>query len=117
MNFINLTPHQIVIRIEGKPDRIIQPTGTVARLETETETASQYDGIPINRSVFKEVIGLPPMGQLQGCRYITSSLVAQAAERPDVLSPDTGQTAIRNAEGQIEAVTALQCFCGIRPTF
>jgi hypothetical protein len=38
--------------------------------------------------------------------YITSMLVAQAAKRPDVLSPDSGSAAIRE-NGQVVAVLGL----------
>ena len=43
--------------------------------------------------------------------YIASSIVAAAVNRVDVFAPDTGpDSAIRNANGQIEAVQRLLTF-------
>jgi hypothetical protein len=64
-------------------------------------------GIPIVRQHFGQIENLPE--PTDGVIYITSSLVAQAAQRVDVVSPDTGPTAIRE-NGQIVAVRGLQAF-------
>jgi hypothetical protein len=122
--FVNLTPHTIVIaltenRIVIKPTApaervkveqitnriVIKPTAPAARVKVEQITAGEIDGVPVVRTVYGQIENLP--APEEGVIYITSALVAQVAQRPDVLSPDTGPTAIRE-NGQIVAVRALQ---------
>jgi len=113
MSIINLTPHKIVVRLNGR-DITIPPSGQVARVATNAELVAEVDGIPVYRTVFGAVEGLPE--PKDGIVLITSTIVAQAAVRlgrTDVVSPDTGPTAIRQ-DGQIVAVTRLQTFAGGR---
>ena len=105
MEFINLTPHTIVIKTETK-EKKIDPSGTVARVAVEEKEAGEIEGIPVIKRGFKEVEGLPE--PKDGVVYLVSSLVLSAVKgRGDVFAPDTGNTAIRNEQGQIEAVTRL----------
>lgn len=109
MRLINLTPHEVVILVGGKPLRLA-PSGRVARLEV-AESEAGVDGIPVVRTQFGEITGLPdPEPETF---FVTSTIVAQAAARlgrRDVVAPDTGPTAIRNEKGQVIAVRRLQCF-------
>ena len=58
-----------------------------------------------NPVLYGEISGLPePSADVI---YITSLVVAQRASRSDVVSPDSGPTAIRNENGQVIAVRAL----------
>jgi hypothetical protein len=105
MKIVNLTPHTINVRI-GDNDVSFPPAGTVARVATTSEVVAHVDvspGVtaPIARQAFGEVTGLPEPES--GTLFVVSVLVAQAAKRPDVVSPDTGPTAIRE-NGQIVAV-------------
>jgi hypothetical protein len=72
-----------------------------------TASAGSVDGVPLVRQEFGEIENLPD--SVDGVIYVTSTLVAQRAKRPDVVSPDTGPKAIRE-NGQVVAVRALQVF-------
>jgi hypothetical protein len=100
MNFINLTPHAINLNNGAT----IAPSGTVARVTT---AHSAFDANGICIVTFGEVQGLP--APEMGTIYIVSALVAQAAKRPDVVSPATGHPDCRRVEegprkGQILSV-------------
>ena len=126
MKMINLTPHKIVFRGEydplpGRASTIeIEPSGQIARVTMDYAEAEQIhveDGsffgaeggvhakiehVDTVRVSYGEIEGLPDPAP--DTIYIVSAIVAQAAMRADVLSPDTGPTAIRDENGQIEAV-------------
>ena len=110
-NFINLTPHAIVIRQNDGTDITFPPSGMVARLDEHPSLLmGNIEGIPIlSRTNFGEVIGLPQF-VTEGVNYIVSSLVAAQVVRLDVFSPATGPNdgAIRNDKGHIVAVVALK---------
>lgn len=127
-NFVNLTPHTINIRVEGHKDIIIEPSGTVARVETKqsqigelciatTERGGNDDKrprIPVDSREWGEVQGIPVYENRTRIYskqdmpiYLVSALVLGATNRDDVAAPDTGETAIRNEAGHIVAVTRL----------
>lgn len=96
MNFINLTPHAIHLN-DG---RVFEPSGKVARVSS---THSLFNENLVCSVEFGEVTDLPEPSE--GTCYIVSALVAQAAKRPDVVSPSTGHPeAKRNEKGQIVSV-------------
>lgn len=112
MKLVNLTPHQIVIDIDG--NRVTIPsTGNcrVAVKQTKEEPLSFHvlngEGkeeytCPIFKNIFGEVEGLP--APEAGIVYIVSLIVLNAlGYRADVVAPDTGPSAIRES-GQIVAV-------------
>jgi len=111
MALINLTPHPIVVRTDGV-DITIPASGQIARVTSRQELTSHIDiygiEIPVQRTTFGQVEGLPDF--VPDTVYIVSSLVLGALKgsRPDVVAPDTGPTAIRNDNGQIVAVTRFQ---------
>lgn len=121
MQFVNLTPHAITVRVDNPHwnqfagdensqalipemlDTVIPPSGTVARVSSRTVPVLADGEIPFGRTEFGDVAGLPEL--TPGVMFIVSMIVRQAVpEREDVCSPDTGPDAFRNAEGQIEAV-------------
>ena len=110
-NFINLTPHAIVVRLADGTDLTFPPSGQVARLdEHPSRQMGKIDGVTIlSRTNFGEVIGLPQF-VTEGVNYIVSSLVAAQVVRLDVFSPATGPNdgALRNDKGHIVAVVALK---------
>lgn len=109
---VSVLPHEITVRLDGR-DVVIPPSGQLARVATSTREIATVDGIPIVATVFGEIVGLPE--PQPGVLYLGSTLLAQAAARQgrtDVVSPDTGPTAIRE-DGQVVAVIRLQTF--IRP--
>jgi hypothetical protein len=94
--FVNLTPHTVKLN-DGTE---IPPSGTVARV---TASYTPFDENGICQAVFGPVQGLPE--PQPGIIYITSALVAQAAKRPDVVSPATGHPlAKRDSNGQVISV-------------
>jgi len=109
-NFVNLTPHAIIVRLNDGSDVTFPPSGKVARVdELPTQIVGDLDGIPIlSRTVFGQVIDLPE--PTEGVGYIVSGLVAGVVYRSDVFAPATGPKdgPIRNDKGHIVAVVALK---------
>ena len=110
MNFVNLTPHAIVVRLENGSDLTFPPSGKIARVdELPTEAVGEVGGVKIlSRTVFGKVIDLPE--PTEGVGYIVSGLVAGVVYRNDVFAPATGPKdgALRNDKGHIVAVVALK---------
>jgi hypothetical protein len=108
-----LTPHTINVRnMSGVTDEIL-PSGQVARVTTSQKQVALLmngpnGGVPINKTLYGAVEGLPEPAP--DTLYLVSSLVASVVKRPDVISPDTGKSAIRDADGKIIAVTGFQTF-------
>ena len=85
--FVNLTPHEINIILPDGENISIPPSGNVARCSVNREVVEHIQDIPVNKTVFGEIVNLPE--QQEGYLYIVSSLVAQACKgRIDVLIPD-----------------------------
>lgn len=102
MNIINLTPHSIVIFLESGT-RTIPASGTVARAKTIREQIDCIDGIPVFRTSFGEVEGLPEPAE--GTMYIVSSLAAQGAKhRNDLYVTDDP---VRDEENRIIGCRSL----------
>ncbi len=114
MNVINLTPHKITVIVEDEncnPHVFdFPPSGNVARVSSSQVEVARVDDIPVVKTEFGDVENLPE--SKDDTIYIVSSLVAQAVagRRDDVVSPDTGPTAIRDEEGKITAVRRFQKF-------
>lgn len=107
--FINLTPHNICVLKQNGETQTIPPSGTVCRCSATTKLIDVIDDIEIIETTYGELEGLPE--PQPGVIYITSTPAAIKARqqgRIDVLSPDTGSTAIRNEHGHIVAVRRLQ---------
>lgn len=94
---VNLTPHDInIIGNDGQVLQTFPASGDLARCQVSREQVGEVNGIPVNRTVFGAVTGLPE--QQEGVVYIVSALVAQATKRDDVLIPDD---AVRDEQGRI----------------
>lgn len=112
MAFRNLTPHKIVIRPENGAEIVVESSGIEARLvgESLTMSAPSVGGVPASYCGGGRV-ELPPA--LPGVvdlvsRLALERLTADQLDGRQVAAPDTGpRSAIRNAEGQIEAVKRL----------
>lgn len=106
MKIVNLTPHALnLISKDGAVT--IPPSGTVARVAVTRETigAIEVDGvsIPINRTVYGAVEGLPDPAP--DTVYVVSALVAQAVTgREDVLFVDD---LVRDDQGRVVGARAL----------
>lgn len=119
---VNLTPHPVVVVGEECPSKVqspeeikpyivatFPPSGKVARVTSSKVKVREVNGIPLYKSVFGEVSGLPD--PQPGTIYIVSLLVLQAlkGKRDDVVAPDTSPTgAVRDANGRIIAVKGFQ---------
>ena len=110
---VNMTPHAIVVVGREGVQTAIPPSGQTARcvvkLGFKTVSAGMIGalGFPLSRQEFGAVEGLPE--PKEGVYFLVSTLVAQQAKRADVVSPDTGPTAIRE-NGQVKAVLGFQSF-------
>ena len=101
MNYLNLTPHSIVLN-DG---RVFEPSGQVARV---TSTHSPFNAEGVCSVEFGEVQNLPE--PVAGTAYIVSGMVASATDRSDVVAPATGHPeAKRNEKGQIQSVPGFVC--------
>ena len=111
VEFINLTPHPIII-YRGEEKIEIPPSGTIARVEVKQEKVGELDGIPVHKSTFGDVEGLPE--PKENTIYIVSTVVLQALkakgiERKDLVAPDTTPSgAVRDEEGRIVGVRGFQ---------
>jgi hypothetical protein len=97
-NFINLTPHAIVLN-DGT---MFPPSGTIARV---TASFSGFDQNGVCEQVFGEIHDLP--APADDTLYIVSGLVLGALKgsRNDVVAPATGHPdVVRNDKGQIASV-------------
>ena len=109
MEIVNLTPHAIAVELsDGR--RIFAPSGSIARVDSKSAVIGNFDGVPVSRATLGAVTGLPPAAD--GVVYLVSAMVAQAAQRADVVSPDTGPTAIRE-NGQVVAVRGFTAWHSI----
>ena len=109
MQIVNLTPHTINIMPAGPtgPVVTIPPSGQVARctvdrVQADTITVEGVT-IPVNRTQFGEVTGLPE--PQPNTIYIVSAIVAQALpDRSDVFVVDD---TVRDEQGRIVGARAL----------
>ena len=89
---VNLTEHELRVG-----DSVIPPSGSVARCAQTSESAGEFDGIPLQRTTFGSVEGLPD--PQDGVLYFVSALVRVAVpHRSDVASPGAP---IRDANGVV----------------
>lgn len=89
MTFVNLTEHEINELISGMS---IPPSGTIARITTNTTVHRTVDSIPIVTTACTSVAGIP--APTEDTIYIVSNLVADSlinypeyATRKDIVSP------------------------------
>jgi hypothetical protein len=103
-NIINLTPHPIVLDLNGVKTTF-PASGSVARVnQTCRDTGAVVAGARVYNSTFGDVdMSSPKLDTI----YIVSGMVLAAlnGSRQDVIAPKTDATAIRNQQGQIIAVT------------
>lgn len=100
---INATPHAVTLM--GQDNTVlmtITASGICPRCSVTREVTGTINGIPVNRSVFGEVVGLPDYDP--ETIYIVSRLVAEAAKRPDLYVVDD---AVRDEQGRIIGCRAL----------
>ncbi len=114
MQLMNLTPHDITYYV-GKTPSVFPKSGIVARVSQDNYPSrlsenSEFDGLALVTSKYGEGIDLP-LPQ-DGIVFIVSAIVRSAyPDRFDLISPDSGSTAIRNEAGQIIGVTQFIANC------
>jgi hypothetical protein len=98
---LNYTQH--VITIVDNDGNIVQEFPSVgnAQVETTSRQVGDVNGVAIVHTEFGDITGLPDPAP--DTLYIVGMIVAQAARRSDLISPDTGPSAFRKA-GQIVGV-------------
>jgi hypothetical protein len=117
MKFLNLTPHTITIRRTGTlddvllEDIVVPPSGTVARVATTETCTATVDGVRFVRRKFGHVYGLPRyadgIDDTTVAVLVSSMVLAAVTGRPNTFAPDSGPSAIRDADGHVVAVTQL----------
>ena len=114
MKLVNLTPHALDIHTaNGSVIRLEKPS-KIARLDEEREPMEALEGvdgmdIPVSTVVYGLIDGLPD--PTPGVIYITSQLVAQRVQRPDVLSPGP---MVRDEEGNFAGCSGLTAWVRFR---
>lgn len=88
MKVVNLTPHALTL--VGSNNVLTVPvSGQIARLAVTRQMLAPItvDGVElaVNRPTLGNITGLPD--PQPGVVYVVSALVAEAARRPDVMSP------------------------------
>jgi len=107
----NLTPHKIVV-YDSSGERVVlevEPSDTVARVTPKQEELFRIGSVPVAKTEFGEVEGLPEPKKCTA--YVVSTLVLNAlkGKRPDVVAPDTSpQSVIRDEEGRIKGIKRFQ---------
>lgn len=105
---VNCTPHDIMLLVGPAEDgrQVTLPkSGILPRVATIETEGDEIGGFPAVMQMFGEVEGLPE--PIPGTYYLVSGMVFGATPRKDIVAPDTGKTAQRNAAGHIVAVTRL----------
>jgi hypothetical protein len=110
VDFVNLTPHEVVLELAGGARHVLPPSGSVARLGTEVREAGALAGVPLVAIRHGAVADLP--GPQPDRVYVVALLVAAACpERDDVVAPDTSpDSVVRDERGRIVAVRRLATF-------
>jgi hypothetical protein len=84
--FVNLTPHEInVVDESGEGVIDIPASGEIARVETTREIAGKAGNVPVYRTVYGEITGLP--APREGIVYVVSGMVLAQTDRIDVMAP------------------------------
>lgn len=100
-SIVNLTPHAVTVG-----DVTYPPSGDVARVSVDhIDTGHRLCGQPIYRTVYGDVVGVPPCAG-DGVFYIVSKLVVDASpDRFDLVAPASGHPdVVRNDKGHIVSV-------------
>lgn len=115
---INLTPHEIRILLpqdgpDTSPRYLVLPSAGVARSDSRSQALPPIEvadglgtAVPLSQTTYGAIVGLPD--PQPGVVYVTSAIVAEQAQRDDVVAPGTGPAdgAVRE-DGRVVAVTRL----------
>lgn len=102
-NIKNMTPHNICVVDDNNEVVVALDSEGIARVSSESKVVDTLNGVPITKTVFGEVTGLPP--ETEGTYYIVSRMVASAAsERRDLLVPGLQ---VRDEQGRVVGCKSL----------
>ncbi len=107
---VNLTAHEITF-VTKDGEIKLKPSGKIARVSSVTRIEGEINGIPLARTRFGKVEGLPE--PKKDTIYVVSFPVLQylCGTREDVVAPDTSpDSVIRDGKGQIIGVRRLHTF-------
>lgn len=103
MNIVNMTPHVLNLIAANGSIVDIQPSGTLARVASNSAVVATINGINVTASTWGEVTGLP--AAQEGTILIVSRMVKdRVANRDDVMVPGAP---VRDAEGKIIGANGL----------
>ena len=102
-SIVNLTPHTLRLVTEFNTLTVIDPSGTVARVDVVSVPNGSINNIKVYKNSYGAVTDLPD--PVPNTIYVVSALVAQACkDRPDVFYPDK---LIRDNQGRVDGAKGL----------
>lgn len=102
IRFINLNKHEIVLQRENGERIVFPPSGQMCSVQVRQVEKANIGGIPLMGNEYGDVQGVPEPEI--GTMYIVNMMVlSRCPNRNDLVSPDTGPTAVREI-GQVKAV-------------
>lgn len=105
MPIVNLTEFTVRLADEnGEVYKTFEPDGRSLTVQTEGEEVEVGD-TPLEITKVASVEGLPEPEN--GTFYIVPQPVAMLVDRADLVTPDTGPSAIRGDDGTVQAVRRL----------
>ena len=107
MRVTNLTPHEVKVVDDGNNVVVTFPSSGVARAHQHDVLVSEIDSIPVVKTEFGEVLGLPEPAE--GVAYIVSRITIEAARAQGRTTDDllTTSGAVRDDQGRIVGCRAF----------
>ena len=107
MRIVNLTPHELKVVDGGNNVVATFPSSGVARARQHDVPAGEINSIPVVKTEFGEVLGLPE--PTEGTVFIVSRITVEAARAQGRTTDDllTTSGAVRDDQGRIVGCRAL----------
>lgn len=107
MRIVNLTPHAVKIVDGGNNVVAVFPSDGVARASQHDVLVDEINSIPVVKTEFGEVLGLPE--PTEGTVFIVSRITVEAARAQGLSTDDLLVTsgAVRDDQGRIVGCRAL----------
>ncbi len=107
MRVVNLTPHEVKIVDGGNNVVAVFPSDGVARASQHDVLVDEINSIPVVKTEFGEVLGLPE--PTEGTVFIVSRITVEAARAQGLSTDDLLVTsgAVRDDQGRIVGCRAL----------
>lgn len=110
INLTNVTVRLVPADYDGSTDveeavyETFEPSDQQVEVKTRGEE-HEVDGVPVEVTHVAGVEGLPD--REDGTFYIVPQPVAKVSQRPDLVTPDTGPSAVRDERGNVYACRRL----------